>query len=573
MKKILFVLLLVLANMQLKAQSDNLYYYIKIWGFLKYYHPSIARGGFDVDSFFVKRLPGAAATKDNAAFNKEMKEMITSLGTVPPGNIKQDMLFKPFTRNLDNGWLQKAPLDKELQQSLRYIEENRFQGSQHRYIFSDYGGDTDEPIFSNISYPMPNYQLLALARFWNIIQYVFPYKYLISQNWDDVLRKRIPGIRDAATQVDYEKELIQLIAAVDDSHASNFQIKRGIPVFGEYFPGFAYRFIKDSIVVTSVFADSVNDIRKGDVIVQINNMSVAAACKQKEGFMPASNMARKKLLYSNPLYSLPFRGKDSICEIKIWRKGTVLKKRIALIKINQSFREKVKPALEQYYKETGSAPSDYVFKSAAKGIGMIAAMSISKLYEADNTETKVDSVLKMVREHEQGLIIDLRQYCLQNVIFNKVLPALGYKPKWFADYYSPNIKYPGTLINTHVKNRMATFSRLADPTNKEPYKGKIVLLVNEKSQSQSEWVTMILQAAMKVTVMGSQTAGADGDIFHFQLPGDYQGTLTGRRVSYPDGTESQRSGVKIDIIQYPTTAGLTAGRDELMEKAIEFIKK
>jgi C-terminal processing protease CtpA/Prc len=38
---------------------------------------------------------------------------------------------------------------------------------------------------------------------------------------------------------------------------------------------------------------------------------------------------------------------------------------------------------------------------------------------------------------------------------------------------------------------------------------------------------------------------------------------------YPDKTETQRKGVKIDIEIKPTIEGLKQGRDEILEKAIE----
>ena len=44
-------------------------------------------------------------------------------------------------------------------------------------------------------------------------------------------------------------------------------------------------------------------------------------------------------------------------------------------------------------------------------------------------------------------------------------------------------------------------------------------------------------------------------------------------IVYPDGTESQRNGVKIDIEVKPTINGLRAGRDEVLEKALEIAKQ
>ena len=47
--------------------------------------------------------------------------------------------------------------------------------------------------------------------------------------------------------------------------------------------------------------------------------------------------------------------------------------------------------------------------------------------------------------------------------------------------------------------------------------------------------------------------------------------ISGINVLYPDGTETQRKGVKIDVPLKPTILGIKAGRDELLEKAKEII--
>ena len=49
--------------------------------------------------------------------------------------------------------------------------------------------------------------------------------------------------------------------------------------------------------------------------------------------------------------------------------------------------------------------------------------------------------------------------------------------------------------------------------------------------------------------------------------------ISGIGVYYPDGTETQRKGVRIDKVIYPTLAVITAGRDELLEEAIRIIRE
>ena len=80
---------------------------------------------------------------------------------------------------------------------------------------------------------------------------------------------------------------------------------------------------------------------------------------------------------------------------------------------------------------------------------------------------------------------------------------------------------------------------------------------------------MAIQTADNVITIGNQTAGADGNIFVFEYIGGYKTAISGLGIMYPDKTETQRKGVKIDIEIKPTIEGLKQGRDEILEKAIE----
>jgi C-terminal processing protease CtpA/Prc len=47
--------------------------------------------------------------------------------------------------------------------------------------------------------------------------------------------------------------------------------------------------------------------------------------------------------------------------------------------------------------------------------------------------------------------------------------------------------------------------------------------------------------------------------------------ISGIGVYYPDGKETQRIGIVPDIVVKPTIKGISEGRDEPLEKALEII--
>jgi C-terminal processing protease CtpA/Prc len=98
-----------------------------------------------------------------------------------------------------------------------------------------------------------------------------------------------------------------------------------------------------------------------------------------------------------------------------------------------------------------------------------------------------------------------------------------------------------------------------------------VILVDETTQSQAEYTTMAFRTAPGAIVIGSTTAGADGDVSAIPLPGALSSYISGLGVFYPDTRPTQRIGIIPDIVVKPTIAGIRAGRDELFEEAVRQI--
>jgi C-terminal processing protease CtpA/Prc len=164
-----------------------------------------------------------------------------------------------------------------------------------------------------------------------------------------------------------------------------------------------------------------------------------------------------------------------------------------------------------------------------------------------------------VLQKSKAMIIDLRNYP-KGTMYH-VSRFLNPKQATFSKLTKPDFTYPGTFDST--------YHMYTGRVNKEFYKGKVLILVNEETQSQAEFSTMILQTAPQATVVGSQTAGADGDICWLPLPGGYRTAFSGLGVYYPDGRETQRIGIVPDIEVHPTIQGIREGRDEVLEKALK----
>lgn len=118
-----------------------------------------------------------------------------------------------------------------------------------------------------------------------------------------------------------------------------------------------------------------------------------------------------------------------------------------------------------------------------------------------------------------------------------------------------------------------TFAQRLPERNGDVYAGKVVVLINEDAMSQAEHTCMFFEAATDVTFIGTPTAGANGDITFMILPGDLRVCFTGHNVRHADGRQLQRVGIQPTIMAVPTIGGVIAGRDEILETAVEYLQK
>ena len=103
------------------------------------------------------------------------------------------------------------------------------------------------------------------------------------------------------------------------------------------------------------------------------------------------------------------------------------------------------------------------------------------------------------------------------------------------------------------------------------YQGKVVILVDEVSISQAEYTAMAFRATPGAVVVGSTTAGADGNVSPIPLPGGLRTLISGIGVFYPDKKPTQRVGIIPDVVVTPTVDGIREGRDEVLEAAVRQI--
>ena len=103
--------------------------------------------------------------------------------------------------------------------------------------------------------------------------------------------------------------------------------------------------------------------------------------------------------------------------------------------------------------------------------------------------------------------------------------------------------------------------------------GKIVFLTDGRAISYAESVLGYVADRKLGTIVGGATAGTNGNVAAFVVPGGFEIRFTGMRVTGHDGhTPHHLVGVKPDVPMAPTVAGLREGRDEVLDRAVALIR-
>lgn len=98
--------------------------------------------------------------------------------------------------------------------------------------------------------------------------------------------------------------------------------------------------------------------------------------------------------------------------------------------------------------------------------------------------------------------------------------------------------------------------------------GRIAFLSGGGTISYGETLLDIIEGYKIGVVVGETSAGANGAVVELALRGGFSVTWTGSRVRRRDGSRLFGQGIPPDLHVAPTIAGLAAGTDEVLERAL-----
>ena len=101
--------------------------------------------------------------------------------------------------------------------------------------------------------------------------------------------------------------------------------------------------------------------------------------------------------------------------------------------------------------------------------------------------------------------------------------------------------------------------------------GHVVFLTDGRAISYAESVMGYVEA-LGIEIVGSPTAGTNGNVRRVTLPTGSTVGFTGMKVTRHDGSRSHLVGILPTIPVEPTVAGIRDGRDKVLDRALEAIR-
>jgi hypothetical protein len=488
-------------------------------------------------------------------FQNILLGMLNQAGDVETAATPPPRIPDSLSYNLDLGWLNDPMLSQPVRSRLDSIFNN-FRPHDIYYVgealysknptfetdslyYTDPAGYLVDP---NEQYPVMPKRYLALCRYWNIINYFHPHIDIMDQQWDSTLVEFIPRFIEAEYKIDFHLSMLELAARLNDGHG--YTHSRTISdFFGYYFMPIVFDYIDGQTVVTRILdrANINTDVDPGDIVLEIAGKNVAALRDSLRPYVSASNSAALEQRINERLIQGPYGNVTLLVETE--KNGT------KEVQLKRSFSN------DCYYSHLWNRGVQKWRKIETQG-GEYGYVHMGRL--------TIEDIPNMFRDLWDcpAIIFDIRNY--PNLTLWYMIRYLFDEPIYPARFTQPDIHYPGTFFWRDASEvGMGDFS--------QTYHGYMVLLFDKNTISQAEYTCMGLEQHPKSIKIGSQTAGADGNVSYIYLPGGIRTLFSGLGVYYPDGTPTQRVGIIPDFEVHPTIQGYRDEIDEVLEFAVEHL--
>src|SRR5918993_610399 len=102
--------------------------------------------------------------------------------------------------------------------------------------------------YAETPYPSAEHRVLGVYRLWGVVNYFFPYRHLMTRDWDTALTRYLPRAIAAKDALEYGLVIAEMATWLEDSHVSVGSTALQ-PFYGEAIPPLTLRYVENVPVV------------------------------------------------------------------------------------------------------------------------------------------------------------------------------------------------------------------------------------------------------------------------------------------------------------------------------------
>ena len=355
-------------------------------------------------------------------------------------------------------------------------------------------------------------------------EHFYPYFDVVKVDWEPQLDSALAGALAARDGAAFLHTLNRLVARLQDGHGRVWHPRYSpdgvLPIRMEWIEGQA---------MVTASADSL--VRRGDAVVAIDGTPVRTLLRQAEDEISGSPQWKR------------WRATTEV--LGAGRRGTTV-----TLSLERGGR-RLSVTAERGPGHSFPASDEPAITVLAAGV-MYVDLSRATWEEI---RPKLDTIAGA-----RGVVFDLRGYPAGNHLILTHLLSAPDTSRWMG---IPRIIYPD-------HERPAGFELEGWGLQPEaPHiAGRVVFLTDGRAISYAESVMGFVEGYRLGAIVGQPTAGTNGNVNPFSVPGGYTIQCTGMRVVKHDGTQQHLVGIRPTMPVERTRRAVMAGRDEVLDAGL-----
>ncbi|MCS4134265.1 M56 family metallopeptidase [Salinibacter ruber] len=378
---------------------------------------------------------------------------------------------------------------------------------------------------------------------WNVFQHFYPYFEVVDTNWDQVLTRTLQRAEADTSSRDFLRTLRRMLVPLKDGHGRVSHPADSLTA------GLPLRFdrVEGNVVVadTAASAAAQSCARPGDVLTAIDGTPIEEALREEMRSISGSPQWRTV----RALRQLGEGRPGTTARLELRREGQAVACQVARPSDSSTRRRKRRRL------QAEPRPDSIDVLSGGTHYVDLTRVEMEALRPRLDTLAQAESVIFDVRGYPEGGNQELLQHLSSETLRS-------------AHFEIPKIIYPD-------RRKIAGYTggRWTLPSKSPQLSGEVAFLTDARAISYAESIMGIVEHYDLGTIVGRPTAGANGNVNPFTLPGQYQVYWTGMRVQKHDRSQHHLVGIRPDVEATRTVEGVRAGTDEVLRTALRVLER